>query len=55
MARANDDLGIENLLQFVAAFVVGMMGNWALNALHTIQVNVSYVLMRVCIYVLFFI
>ena len=55
MARANDDLGIENLLQFVAAFVVGMMGSWALNALHTIQVNVSYILMRVCIYVLIFI
>lgn len=36
MARGND-LGIENFVQFVAAFLVGMFGSWALNSWHDIQ------------------
>ena len=37
MARGND-LGIEDYIQFAAAFLVGMMGVPALNALHSLQV-----------------
>lgn len=38
MARGND-LGIEDYIQFAAAFLVGMMGVPALNALHSLQVR----------------
>lgn len=38
MARGND-LGIENVVQFAAAFLVGMVGSWALDSLHTLQVG----------------
>lgn len=37
MARGND-LGIEEVVQFVAAFLVGMLGSWALDYWHTFQV-----------------
>lgn len=37
MARGND-LGIENIVQFAAAFLVGMVGSWALDSWHTFQV-----------------
>ena len=37
MARGND-LGIENIVQFAAAFLVGMVGSWALDSWHTLQV-----------------
>jgi len=33
MARGND-LGIENFVQFAAAFLVGMLLSWALNSFH---------------------
>lgn len=36
MARGND-LGIENIIQFAAAFIVGMMGSWVLNSLHALH------------------
>eukprot|EP00578_Thalassiosira_sp_NH16_P004966 CAMPEP_0181139916 /NCGR_PEP_ID=MMETSP1071-20121207/35033_1 /TAXON_ID=35127 /ORGANISM="Thalassiosira sp., Strain NH16" /LENGTH=166 /DNA_ID=CAMNT_0023226847 /DNA_START=62 /DNA_END=562 /DNA_ORIENTATION=+ len=36
MARGND-LGIENIIQFAAAFMVGMMGSWVLNSLHALH------------------
>lgn len=36
MARGND-LGIENLVQFAAAFMVGMVGSWVLNYWHALQ------------------
>lgn len=38
MARGND-LGIENYVQFIAAFLVGMLGSWVLNSWHAIQVR----------------
>jgi hypothetical protein len=37
MARGND-LGIENYVQFIAAFLVGMLCNWVLNSWHAVQV-----------------
>ena len=37
MARGND-LGIENIIQFAGAFLVGMVGSMALNSLHELQV-----------------
>lgn len=36
MARGND-LGIENFVQFAAAFFVGMSGGWLMNYWHSIQ------------------
>ncbi len=37
MARGND-LGIEDIVQFAGAFLVGILGSWALSSLHQIQV-----------------
>mmetsp|Transcript_25674 Transcript_25674/g.53599 ORF Transcript_25674/g.53599 Transcript_25674/m.53599 type:complete len:167 (-) Transcript_25674:338-838(-) len=36
MAGGND-LGIENIVQFAAAFLVGVLGSWALNYMQEIQ------------------
>ncbi|KAL3826334.1 hypothetical protein ACHAXA_003658 [Cyclostephanos tholiformis] len=36
MALCND-LGIEDVVEFIAAFFVGMLGSWVLNSWHTIQ------------------
>ena len=44
MKRGND-LGIENFVQFFAAFMVGMMGSWLLNSFHAMQVCVYGVLL----------
>ncbi len=41
MARGND-LGIENYVQFIAAFLVGMLGSWVLNSWHAIQVRMCF-------------
>ncbi|KAL3794994.1 hypothetical protein ACHAW5_002163 [Stephanodiscus triporus] len=38
MARGND-LGIESYVQFIAAFLVGMLGSWVLNSWHAIQAS----------------
>jgi len=38
MKRGND-LGIENFVQFFAAFMVGMMGSWLLNSFHAMQMT----------------
>ncbi|KAL3758474.1 hypothetical protein ACHAWU_004317 [Discostella pseudostelligera] len=38
MARGND-LGIENFVQFAAAFLVGLVGSWALDSWHTFQTS----------------
>ena len=37
MVRKNDDLGIEDFVQFAAAFLVGMVGSWLLNYWHSLQ------------------
>jgi hypothetical protein len=36
MARGND-LGIEDYVPFIAAFLVGMLGSWVLNSLQAIH------------------
>lgn len=36
MAQGND-LGIENFVQFAAAFSFGLVGSWAMNHFHAIQ------------------
>ncbi len=43
MARGND-LGIENIVQFAAAFLVGMVGSWALESLHAQGTVMLYLL-----------
>lgn len=37
--RRGNDLGIEDFVQFAAAFVVGMSGGWLMNYFHTLQVR----------------
>ena len=41
MALCND-LGIEDVVEFIAAFFVGMLGSWVLNSWHTIQVRMLF-------------
>lgn len=53
MARGND-LGIEDYLQFAAAFLVGMMGVPALNALHSLQVRDIIRCVVCCMLIVFF-
>jgi len=53
MARGND-LGIEDYIQFAAAFLVGMMGVPALNALHSLQVRDIIRCVVCCMLIVFF-
>ena len=43
MARGND-LGIEDYVPFIAAFLVGMLGSWVLNSLQAIHSGTNAIL-----------